>query len=44
MIELDIILLYIWSHVWGIIYVVGPNVVTVQTPQRSFPYDGSGRS
>jgi hypothetical protein len=29
MIELDIVLLYIWSHVWGIIYAVGPGVVTV---------------
>jgi hypothetical protein len=28
-------LLYIWSRVWGIIYVVGPGVVTVQTPQRT---------
>jgi hypothetical protein len=40
MVELDIVLLYIWSHVWGIIYVVGPDVVTVQTPRRPFPYDG----
>jgi hypothetical protein len=25
--------------VWGIIYAVGPNVVTLQTPQRPFPSD-----
>jgi hypothetical protein len=31
MVELDIVLLYIWSRVWGIIYVVGPSVATVQT-------------
>jgi hypothetical protein len=31
-VESDIVLLYIWSHVWGIIYAVGPSVVTVQTP------------
>jgi hypothetical protein len=39
MVELDIVLLYIWSCVWGIIYVVGPGVVTVQTPRRHFSYD-----
>jgi hypothetical protein len=37
MVELDIVLSYIRSRVWGIIYVVGPGVVTVQTPQRPFP-------
>jgi hypothetical protein len=44
MVELDIVLLYILSHVWGIIYVVGPGVAIVQTPQRPFPCDGSERS
>jgi hypothetical protein len=39
MVELDIILLYIWSRVWGIIYAVRPDVAIVQTPQRPFPYD-----
>jgi hypothetical protein len=39
MVESDIVLLYIWSHVWGIIYVVGPGVATVQTPWRPFPCD-----
>jgi hypothetical protein len=39
MVELDIVLLYIWSCVWGIIYAVGPGVVTVQTPRRPFPCD-----
>jgi hypothetical protein len=39
MVELDIVLLYIWSHVWGIIYAVGPGVATIQTPQRPIPYD-----
>jgi hypothetical protein len=39
MIESDIVLLYIRSRVWGIIYVVGPGVVTVQTPRRPFPCD-----
>jgi hypothetical protein len=39
MIESDIVLLYIRSHVWGIIYAVGPNVAIVQTPQRPFPCD-----
>jgi hypothetical protein len=34
MVESDIVLLYIRSHVWGIIYVVGSGVVAVQTPQR----------
>jgi hypothetical protein len=43
-VELDIVLLYIWSHVWWIIYAVGPSVVTVQTPRRPFPYGDSGRS
>jgi hypothetical protein len=44
MVESDIVLLYIRSHVWGIIFVVGPNVATVQTPQRHFPCDDSARS
>jgi hypothetical protein len=43
MVELDIVLLYIRFCVWGIIYTVGPNVVTMQTPRRPFPYDGRGR-
>jgi hypothetical protein len=44
MVESDIVLLYIRSRVWGIIFVVGPSVATVQTPQRHFPCDDSGRS
>jgi hypothetical protein len=36
MVEWDIVLLYIWSYVWGIIYAVGPSVATVQTPRRPF--------
>jgi hypothetical protein len=44
MIESDIVLLYIWSRVLGIIYAVGPSVVTVQTPQRPFPCDDSESS
>jgi hypothetical protein len=44
MVESDIVLLYIRSRIWGIIYVVGPSVVTVQTPQRTFPCDDSRRS
>jgi hypothetical protein len=43
MVESDIVL-YIRSYVLGIIYEVGPSVVTVQTPQRPFPCDGTGRS
>jgi hypothetical protein len=39
MVDSDIVLLCIWSHVWGIIYTMGPGVVIVQTPQRPFPYD-----
>jgi hypothetical protein len=39
MVELDIVLLYIRSRVWGIIYVVGLGVATVQTPRRPFPCD-----
>jgi hypothetical protein len=39
MVESNIILLYIRSHVWGIIYAVGPDVATVQTPRRPFPCD-----
>jgi hypothetical protein len=39
MVESDIILLYVWSRVWGIIYVVGPSVATIQTPWRPFPSD-----
>jgi hypothetical protein len=38
MVESNIILLYILSRVWGIIYVAGPSVVTVQTHRRPFPY------
>jgi hypothetical protein len=37
MLELDIVLLYIQSCVCGIIYAVGPSVVTVQTPRSLFP-------
>jgi hypothetical protein len=44
MVESDIVLLYIRSCVWGIIYVLGHSLVTVQTPQRPFLCDGSGRS
>jgi hypothetical protein len=40
MVECDIVLMYIWSCVMGIIYVVGPSVATVQTPRRPFPSDG----
>jgi hypothetical protein len=39
MVESDIVLLYIQSHIWEIIYAVGPSVITVQTPRRPFPYD-----
>jgi hypothetical protein len=39
MVESDIVLLYIRSHVWGIIYAVGPSVATIQTPRRPLPYD-----
>jgi hypothetical protein len=39
MVELNIVLLYIRSCVWGIIYAVGHSVVNVQTPRRPFPYD-----
>jgi hypothetical protein len=39
MVESDIALLYIPSHVWGIIYAMGPGVATVQTPRRPFSYD-----
>jgi hypothetical protein len=39
MVESDIFLLYIRSRVWGIIYVVGLSVATVQTPRRPFPCD-----
>jgi hypothetical protein len=38
MVESDIVLLYIRSRVWGIIYTVGPGVATVQIPRRPFPY------
>jgi hypothetical protein len=34
MVESDIVLLYIRSQVWGITYIVGPGVVTIQTPWR----------
>jgi hypothetical protein len=45
MVESDIVLLYIRSHVWGVIYVVGPGVVAVQTPRGLFPLTYSnGRS
>jgi hypothetical protein len=44
MVESDIVLLYLWSPIWGIIYAVGPSVVIVQTPRRPFPCDGSGMS
>jgi hypothetical protein len=43
MVESDIVLLYIRSSVWGIIYAVGPSVVSVQTPRRPFPCDGGRR-
>jgi hypothetical protein len=39
MVESDIVLLYIQSHVWGIIYAVGPNVMTIKTPWRPFACD-----
>jgi hypothetical protein len=39
MVQSDIVLLYIWSRVWGIIYTVGPGVATVQTPRSPFPCD-----
>jgi hypothetical protein len=34
MVESDIALLYIRSHVWGIIYATGPCVAIVQTLRR----------
>jgi hypothetical protein len=37
MVESDIVLLYIRSCDWGIIYAVGPSVVTVQSPEGLFP-------
>jgi hypothetical protein len=39
MVESDIVLLYIRSRAWGIIYAVGTGVATVQTPRRPFPCD-----
>jgi hypothetical protein len=39
MVELNIVLLYIRSRVYGIIYAVGLGVATVQTPRRPFPCD-----
>jgi hypothetical protein len=39
MVESDIVLLYIRSRVWGIIYAVGHNVATILTPRRPFPCD-----
>jgi hypothetical protein len=39
MVESDIVLLYIQSHIWRIIYEVRPGVATIQTPRRPFPYD-----
>jgi hypothetical protein len=44
MVESDIVLLYIRFRASAIIYTVGPSVVTVQSPRRPFPYDGSERS
>jgi hypothetical protein len=44
MVESNIVLFYLRSRVWGIIHAVGPSVVTVQTPRRPFPCDGSGMS
>jgi hypothetical protein len=35
--------MYVWSHVRWMIYVVGPGLVIVQTPRRSFPCDGRQR-
>jgi hypothetical protein len=29
MVELDIVFLYIWTRVWGVIYAVGPSMVTI---------------
>jgi hypothetical protein len=37
MVESEVVLLYIRSRVWEIIYVVGPSVATLQTPRRPFP-------
>jgi hypothetical protein len=39
MVESHIVLLYIRSHVWGVIYAVGLGVVTIHTPRRPFPCD-----
>jgi hypothetical protein len=39
MVESNIVLLYIRSCVWGIIYAMGPGVATVQTLRRPFPCD-----
>jgi hypothetical protein len=39
MVESDIVLLYVRSNVWGVIYAVGPSVATVQTLQRPFSCD-----
>jgi hypothetical protein len=39
MVESDIVLLYIQSRAWGIIYAMGPSVVTIQIPWRPFPCD-----
>jgi hypothetical protein len=39
MVESDIVLLYIQSRVYGIIYAVGSSMVTVQAPLRPFPCD-----
>jgi hypothetical protein len=36
MVESDIVLLYVQSHVWGIIYAVGTSLATVQTPSEAF--------
>jgi hypothetical protein len=34
MVESDIVLLYIGSRVWGIMYAVAPSAATIQTPRR----------
>jgi hypothetical protein len=44
MVESDIVLLFIWSRVWGIIYAAGPSVATVHTSQRPFPCDDNDMS
>jgi hypothetical protein len=39
MLESDIVLLYIRSRIWGIMYAVRPGVATVYTPRRPFLCD-----